>query len=180
MVTSLIFFYPSDPGRSTLFYLLGQPPRPFARTYSTYPEWVKGNVKAGLQKLKRRKAIAKHRGRVLTSGVFAVEKDEHEDRCILALCPQNSLMNPKKLWRPRFASLPHMRAISVDPGRRLRVHKIEGRHFLLSHVESWPVVAEVVREPSLAQGRAQRSQISSPLRRPDGLYWVCCVGPVVQ
>ena len=106
-----------------------KPPRPFVRTDATYPLWVKGNIQAGLQKLKPRKAIAKHRGRVLTSGVFAVEKDEDEDRCILALCPQNSLMNPKKLWRPRFASLPHMRATYVVPGRQLRVHKIDGRHF---------------------------------------------------
>ena len=49
----------------------------------------------------------------------------------MALCPQNGLVSQKKLWRPRFASMPHVRAVYVQRGRRLRAHKINGRHFFL-------------------------------------------------
>ena len=104
-------------------------PRPFVRTDATYPGWVARNVRAGLQKLKPRKSIYKHRRKPVVSGVFAAEKDEMEDRCIMALCPQNSLIDKRKLWKPRFASMPHVRDIFVEKGRRFRVHKIDGRHF---------------------------------------------------
>ena len=104
-------------------------PRPFVRTDASYPGWVSRNVKSGLQKLKPKRSIAKHRRKTVISGIFAVEKDEFEDWCIMAITPQNALMDKRKFWRPRFASMPHVRAIHVAKGRRLRIHKIDGRHF---------------------------------------------------
>ena len=86
-------------------------------------------MQAELQKLKPRRSIVKRKGKTVVSGIFAVEKDEDEDRCIMALCPQNAMMDKRKLWKPRSASMPHVRAIFVAKGRRLRIHKIDGRHF---------------------------------------------------
>jgi len=72
-------------------------PRPFVRTDASYPGWVSRNVKSGLQKLKPKQSIAKHRRKVIISGVFVVEKDEFEDRCIMVMTPQNALMDKRKL-----------------------------------------------------------------------------------
>ena len=86
-------------------------------------------MRSGLQKLKAKWPIAKHKGKPVISGAFPVEKDEHEDGCIMAMTPQNAMMDKRRLRRPRFASMPHVRAIYVAKGRRLRIHKIDGSRF---------------------------------------------------
>ena len=62
-------------------------PRPFVKVDLTYPALVEKNRKSGLQRLVRPRHVAKHRGRIIYSGVFAVPKDEKETRGISALCP---------------------------------------------------------------------------------------------
>ncbi|CAL1171994.1 unnamed protein product [Cladocopium goreaui] len=104
-------------------------PKPFCKLHETYPAYVKRNVKAGLQTLLPRKSIYKIKGRPLYSGAFAVPKNSDEDRAISALCPLNALVNPAKLWKPRFAIMPMMRALQIAPGKRLRIYKKDARHF---------------------------------------------------
>ena len=104
-------------------------PKPFCKLHETYPEYVKRNVKAGLQTLMPRKSIYKFKGRPLYSGAFAVPKNSEEDRAISALCPLNALVNPAKLWKPRFAIMPMMRTLQISPGKSLRIYKKDARHF---------------------------------------------------
>ena len=47
----------------------------------------------------------------------------------MALCPQKAMMDRQKLRKPRFTSMPHVGAIFVAKGRRLRIHKIGVPHF---------------------------------------------------
>ena len=49
---------------------------------SSYPELVKRNVRAGSHSLKKPSQVAKHRGVKGLAGVFAVQKDDREDRGI--------------------------------------------------------------------------------------------------
>ena len=104
-------------------------PRPFCRLHATYPEYVRRNIKAGLQKLKPRRTIFKFKGRPLYSGAFAVAKNEDEDRAISALCPLNALVDVSKLWKPRFAIMSMLRTLRLQPGRLLRIYKKDARHF---------------------------------------------------
>lgn len=81
-------------------------PRRVKRGYtwlaSTYPELVRKNVKAGLHKLKHPHQVARHRGKPVVAGAFAVVKDGVEDRVITD--PQvNQLLDPDRLPRPKFA-----------------------------------------------------------------------------
>ena len=71
-------------------------PRPFVRTDAICPGWMVRNVRTGFQKLKPWLSLAKHRGKPVISGAFAVEKDELEVRCIMAMPPQNALMDNQK------------------------------------------------------------------------------------
>ena len=104
-------------------------PRPHARLADTYAAFVKRNVRAGLQHLRPRKRIAKFRGRPLMNGAFAVFKDDDEDRAISALNPTNALIDKGRLWKPAFPMMPSLRCVMVRPGKRLRMHKRDGRHF---------------------------------------------------
>ena len=104
-------------------------PKPFCKLHDAYPEYVKRNVKAGLQKLLPRRSIYKIKGRPLYSGAFAVPKNVEEDRAISALCPLNALVDPSKLWKPRFAIMPMMRALRITPGKRLCIYKKDARRF---------------------------------------------------
>lgn len=97
-------------------------PRCVKRGYTwldaTYPLLVKKNVKAGLHSLKRGHQVAKHRGKKILTGAFAVIKDEHEDRVITD--PQvNQLLDKEHLPRPRFAYIPSLRSVTVPSGVRL-------------------------------------------------------------
>ncbi|CAE8581762.1 unnamed protein product, partial [Polarella glacialis] len=80
-------------------------PRPFAKLAATYPQYVKRNIAAGLQTLKPRHRIHKHRGKALWGGSFAVAKNAEEDRAISALCPLNELVDKSRLWGPKFARM---------------------------------------------------------------------------
>lgn len=86
-------------------------PRAYARTASTYAEYVRRNVRAGLQRLVRREHVAKHKGRLIISGAFAVPEDAAEDRAISALCPLNALVDQDLVQQPRFAQVHHLRAV---------------------------------------------------------------------
>ena len=78
----------------------------------SYGELVRKNVKAGLHKLKHPNQVARHRGKPILAGAFAVVKDSSEDRVITD--PQvNQLLNPDVLPRPKFAFIPSMRGVSV-------------------------------------------------------------------
>lgn len=104
-------------------------PKPCCKLHDSYPDYVRRNVKAGLQTLLPRKSIYKVKGRPLYSGAFAVPKNADEDRAISALCPLNALVNPAKLWKPRFAIMPMMRTLRITPGKSLRIYKKDARHF---------------------------------------------------
>ena len=103
--------------------------RPFVKLVSTYPDYVKRNVRAGLQRLRARHRIFKHRGVPAINGTFAVAKNSAEDRAISALCPTNDLIDASKLWRPKFARVSVFRTLVVRPGMRLRLYKRDARHY---------------------------------------------------
>lgn len=107
-------------------------PRCVKRGYTwldaTYPLLVKKNVKAGLHSLKRGHQVAKHRGKKILTGAFAVIKDEHEDRVITD--PQvNQLLDKEQLPRPRFAYIPSLRSVTVPSGGKIVVSKRDARHY---------------------------------------------------
>jgi len=104
-------------------------PRPFCKLDSSYRDYVRRNCQAGLQKLKPLKTIYKVKGKPLYGGAFAVAKNADEDRAISALCPLNALVDVDKLWVPKFAIMPAMRAMTLATGHKLRVYKKDARHF---------------------------------------------------
>ena len=70
--------------------------RGFTWTAPTYPELVKKNVKAGLQKLKHPKQVARLGEKLVLAGAFAVKKEDKEDRVITDPAV-NQLLDPSKL-----------------------------------------------------------------------------------
>ena len=104
-------------------------PRPFCKLSDSYTEYVKRNCRAGLQKLKPLKTIYKVKGKPLFSGAFAVAKNADEDRAISALCPLNAMVDSDKIWVPRFALMPSLRAMTLRESKRLRIYKKDARHF---------------------------------------------------
>lgn len=96
--------------------------RPFIRVDKTYDKFVDRCVRAGLQKLVQRKQVFKVRGRPLLSGVFAVPKDEREDRYISAMVPLNMMCNRRRFQQPVFAMLPRLRGLRVT-GKKLLLYK---------------------------------------------------------
>ena len=107
-------------------------PRHLKRGYtwldSTYPLLVKKNVKAGLHSLKRGHQVARHRGKKILAGAFAVAKDAFEDRVITD--PQvNQLLDRAKLPRPRFAYVPSLRSLAVPESGKVVVSRRDTRHY---------------------------------------------------
>ena len=102
--------------------------RPYVHIGDDYPAFVEATVRSGLQKLMPRKKIAKHRGRILAGGAFAVAKDFDEDRFVSDL-PVNELLDPQRLPRPTFAYVPRFRTLRVRPGWSIRVSKRDARHY---------------------------------------------------
>eukprot|EP00435_Cladocopium_sp_Y103_P061330 s896_g23.t1 len=95
---------------------------------SSYPELVRKNVKAGLHKLKHPHQVARHRGKPVLAGAFAVVKDGVEDRVITD--PQvNQLLDPDALPRPRFAFIPSLRGVTVPKDGTVVVSKRDARHY---------------------------------------------------
>lgn len=95
---------------------------------STYPELVRKNVKAGLQKLKQEHQVAKHGGRLLLAGAFAVVKDDKEDR-VITDPSVNQLLNEDSLPRPRFAYIPSLRSVTVPSSGVIKITKRDARHY---------------------------------------------------
>ena len=94
----------------------------------SYSELVRKNVKAGLHKLKHPHQVAKHRGRPVVAGAFAVVKDDVEDRVITD--PQvNQLLDPDALPRPKFAFIPSLRGVTVPKHGMVVVSKRDARHY---------------------------------------------------
>lgn len=110
----------------------GDRPKRLKKVYtwvsSTYPSLVRKNVKAGLHKLRRVKEVAKHNGKLVLAGAFAVVKDQHEDRVITD--PQiNQLLDPSLLPRPKFAYVPSLRSTFVPAHGKIVVSKRDARHY---------------------------------------------------
>ena len=107
-------------------------PRKLARGYtwvsSSYPQLVRKNVKAGLHRFKRAHEVAKHNGKKVLAGAFAVVKDEKEDR-VITDPSVNQLLDPDKLPRPRFAFIPSMRSVTVPKTGRILCSKRDARHY---------------------------------------------------
>ena len=102
--------------------------RPFVRLADSYPSWVQ-NARSGLQALKPHTKVMRHRGTPIVSGAFAVPKDGVEGRAISALCPLNELVDPSRLWKPKFAAVPALRVVQCSGKRRVRICKKDTRHF---------------------------------------------------
>ncbi|CAK9055594.1 Uncharacterized protein SCF082_LOCUS30033 [Durusdinium trenchii] len=102
--------------------------RGFTWTAPTYPELVKKNVKAGLQKLKHPKQVARLGEKLVLAGAFAVKKDDKEDRVITDPAV-NQLLDPSKLPRPRFAYIPALRSVTVPRTGVIAVSKRDARHY---------------------------------------------------
>ena len=71
----------------------------------------------------------RHRGTPIISGAFAVPKDGVEDRAISAPHPLNELVDPSRLWKPKFAAVPAFRVAQCSGKRRVRICKKGARHF---------------------------------------------------
>ncbi|CAE8604573.1 unnamed protein product, partial [Polarella glacialis] len=94
----------------------------------SYPKLVKKAVKAKLHRLVREDQVARHNGRRVQAGAFAVPKDGVENRVITD--PEvNQLLDPVKLPRPRFAYVPRMRALTAPRGGKLLLSKRDARHY---------------------------------------------------
>eukprot|EP00974_Lingulodinium_polyedra_P026110 2521275-Lingulodinium_polyedra.AAC.1 len=61
-----------------------------------------------MQRVRPRRTIAKHRGRLVVAGGFAVPKDAQEDRTISPM-DLNELLDRDRLCLPRFAYVPRLR-----------------------------------------------------------------------
>ena len=83
------------------------------------------------------------------------------------MTPQNALRDKRKLWRPGFASMPHVRAIFVAKGFWLRIHKIDGRHFfhMLRVGRQWQ---KYFAPPPLPRVRGQEVQYPVNVSVPMG------------
>lgn len=95
---------------------------------STYPSLVLKNIKAGLHRFKKTRQVAKHRGKRILCGAFAVAKDETEDR-VITDPSVNQLLDPKRMPRPRFAFVPMLRVITVPKQGKILVSKRDARHY---------------------------------------------------
>ena len=81
---------------------------------------------SGLQVLKPHTKVMRHRGTPIISGASAVPKDGVEDRAISALC---ELVDPSRLWKPKFAAVPALRVARCSGKRRVHICKKDARHF---------------------------------------------------
>eukprot|EP00973_Karenia_brevis_P058331 8122462-Karenia_brevis.AAC.1 len=79
--------------------------------------------------MRRMRRVARHAGKPIINGGFAVPKDELEDRLISADVPINQLLDSEKLPRPRFAYIPRLRVVRSDPRKVIRVTKRDARHY---------------------------------------------------
>lgn len=95
---------------------------------SSYPQLVRNNVKAGLHRFRRAREVAKHRGKLVLAGAFAVVKDDKEDR-VITDPSVNQLLDPEKMPRPRFAYIPTLRTVLVPKSGRILVSKRDARHY---------------------------------------------------
>ena len=102
--------------------------RGFTWTAPSYPELVKKNVKAGLQKLKHPRQVARLGDKMVLAGAFAVVKDDREDRVITDPAV-NQLLDPEALPRPRFAYIPALRSVTVPRTGLVAVTKRDARHY---------------------------------------------------
>ena len=107
-------------------------PKKLRRGYTwlspSYPELVKRNVKAGLHRYKKPSQVAKHNGKRVLAGAFAVVKDADEDRVITDPAV-NQLLDPERLPRPKFAYIPMSRAVTVPRGGVILASKRDARHY---------------------------------------------------
>ena len=102
--------------------------RGFTWVAPSYPELVKKNVKAGLQRLKHPKQVARLGGKMVLAGAFAVMKDDREDRVITDPAV-NQLLDQDRLPRPRFAYVPSLRSVTVPRTGVIVVSKRDARHY---------------------------------------------------
>ncbi|CAE8597891.1 unnamed protein product, partial [Polarella glacialis] len=102
--------------------------RGYVFLHVSYPKLVKKAVKAKLHRLVREDQVARHNGRRVQEGAFAVPKDDVEDR-VIADPEVNQLLDPVKLPRPRFAYVPRMRALTAPRGGKLLLSKRDARHY---------------------------------------------------
>lgn len=109
---------------SHLLLPLARRPRRVKRGFTcvapSYPELVKKNVKAGLQKLKHPKQVARLGGKTILAG--------GEDR-VITDPTVNQLLDPERLPRPRFAYVPSLRSVTVPRAGLIVVSKRDARHY---------------------------------------------------
>lgn len=101
--------------------------KPYSRLHRTYPDLVRHNCKAGLQRLVGPNKVWKHKGKRVASGMLGVAKSDTEDRTINDLS-LNCLVDPDKLIRPQFGYPPLSRTLRATAGRTLVVRKRDLRH----------------------------------------------------
>ena len=100
----------------------------YASLAGSYPKLVDRLVGCGVCRLLPRKKIWKHEGKTLVSGVFAVPKDDVEDRVITDVAA-NDLLDPEKLPRPSFAYPPRLRVLQLRRDQRIVLFKRDARHY---------------------------------------------------
>ena len=102
--------------------------RPYSRLGAGYSNLMKRASKVGLVQLRAEKHVARHRGRLLVSGDFAVKKNDKETRVITDVIT-NQLMDEDALPRPSFAHIPRLRSYQVPRSCRLLINKVDARHY---------------------------------------------------
>ena len=112
--------------------------KPYTFVGPGYGNLMKRASKAGLVQLRSEKRVARHRGKLLVSGDFAVRKNETETRVITDVI-SNQLIDETSLPRPSFAHIPRLRAYYVSPSHKILVNKVDARHYfhVLSIGERW-------------------------------------------
>jgi hypothetical protein len=76
-----------------------------------------------------KRSVWKHKRKPLINGGFAVPKDDDEDRFISYLVQCNSLLDPSKIPRPRFAYTPRLHVVRTTSGGIIYIHKRDARHY---------------------------------------------------
>ena len=102
---------------------------PYVKKDKTYKDLLRAGARCGLYRLATDRHVAKHRGKTLYNGAFAVKKDHDEDRLIWAGVPTNSLLDGSRLPRPRFAYPPKLRVVKAPVGKRIVVWRRDARHY---------------------------------------------------
>ena len=103
--------------------------RAYRNLGASYGRFLKRGVRAGMFKMRLLRGIAKHQGRLIVAGGFAVPKAGSVETRAISPMGINDLLDERRMIRPVFGYIPRLRATSSRAGTVLRVSKVDARHY---------------------------------------------------